>query len=103
MLLNQIAKEGKWKMGIINQAKDLIKAVNQIDERLYICNDIIDKLDRSVTISIADRYMKPTGYLYAEASDAIRAIAIRHIEKLACELDELDRQDITCDPVKKGW
>ena len=24
-------------------------------------------------------------------------------EKLACELDELDKQDITCEPLKEGW
>ena len=90
-------------MGIINQAKDLIKAVNQIDERLYICNDILAKLDLGRTISIGDRYLKEYCYLHAEVSDAIRAIAIRHIEKLACELDELDKQDITCGPVKEGW
>ena len=90
-------------MGVINQAKDLIKAVNQIDERLYICNGILDKLDHGLTISVGDRYMKPTGYLYAEVADAIRAIAVRHIEKFACELDELDKQDITCEPLKEGW
>lgn len=90
-------------MGVINQAKDLIKAVNQIDERLYICNDILAKLDLGRNISIGDRYFKETEYLYAEVSDAIKAIVVRHIEKLACELDELDKQDITCGPVKEGW
>lgn len=89
-------------MGVINQAKDLIKKVEDVNIRLIVCNDILDKLDHGLTISVGDRYMKPTGYLYAEVADAIRAIAARHIEKLACELDELDRQDITCGPVKEG-
>lgn len=89
-------------MGVINQAKDLIKAVNWIDERLYICNEILGQLDRGVNISIGNRYLKEYGYLYREISDAIRAIAVSHIEKLACELDELDKQDITCGPVKEG-
>lgn len=101
--MNQIAKELGEEMGVINQAKDLIKAVNQIDERLYICNEILDQLDRGVNISIGCRYLKEYGYLYREVSDAIKAIAVRHIEKLACELDELDKQDITCGPVKEGW
>ena len=91
------------KMGVITQAKDLIKKVEDVNIRLIVCNDILDKLDRGLTINIGDRYMKPTGYLYAEMSDAIRAIAVSHIEKLACELDELDKQDITCGPVKEGW
>ena len=90
-------------MGVINQAKDLIKAVNHIDERLYICNEILDQFDRGVTISIGNRYLKEHGYLYAEVLAAIKAIAVSHIEKLACELDELDKQDITCGPVKEGW
>ena len=90
-------------MGVINQAKDLIKAVNHIDERLYVCNDILEKLDLGRNISIGDRYLKEHGYLYAEVLAAIKAIAVSHIEKLACELDELDKQDITCGPVKEGW
>lgn len=90
-------------MGVITQAKDLIKAVNWIDERLRICNEILDQLDRGVNISIGNRYLKEHGYLYREVSDAIKKIAVRHIEKLACELDELDKQDITCGPVKEGW
>lgn len=90
-------------MGVINQAKDLIKAVNHIDERLYVCNDILEKLDLGRNISIGDRYLKEHGYLYREVSDAIKAIAVRHIEKLACELDELDKQDITYGPVQEGW
>ena len=88
-------------MGVVNQAKDLIKTVNWIDDRLFICNEILDQLDRGVSISIGNRYLKEYGYLYREVSDAIKAIAIRHIEKLSCELDELDRQDITCGPVKE--
>ena len=90
-------------MGVINQAKDLIKSVTKIEDRLYICNEILDQLDRGVTISIGCRYLKENNYLYREISDAIKAIAISHIEKLACELDELDKQDITCGPVKEGW
>ena len=90
------------QMGVINQAKDLIKIVNQIDDRLCICNEILDQLDRGLNITIGNRYLKEGGYLYRDISDAIKAIAISHIEKLACELDELDRQDITCGPVKEG-
>lgn len=91
------------KMGVITQAKDLIKKVEDVNIRLIVCNDILDKLDRGLTINIGDRYMKPTGYLYAEISDAIKEIAVRHIEKLTCELDELDKKDINCGPVKEGW
>lgn len=90
-------------MGVINQAKDLIKTVNWIDDRLFICNEILDQLDRGVNISIGNRYLKEQGYLYKDVSDAIKAIAVRHIEKMACELDELDKQDIICGPVKEGW
>lgn len=90
-------------MGVINQAKDLIKKVEDVNVRLIVCNDILNKLDHGLPISVGDRYMKPTGCLYAEVADAIRPIAVRHIEKLTCELDELDKQDITCGPVKEGW
>lgn len=89
-------------MGVIDQAKDLVKTVNQINDKLYICNDILDKLDHARTISMGDRYLKEHGYLYAEISEAIKSIVIRHIEKLACELDELDKQDIMCKSVKEG-
>lgn len=88
-------------MGVIDQAKDLVKMVNQINEKLYICNDILDKLDHARTISMGDRYLKEHGYLYAEISEAIKSIVIRHIGKLACELDELDKQDIICDGLRQ--
>lgn len=90
-------------MGVINQAKDLIKSVTKIEDQLYVCNDILEKLDLGRNISIGDRYLKEHGYLYAEVSAAIKSIAVKHLEKLACELDELDKQDITCGPVKEGW